>query len=411
MKILVVDPSSNDYIQISALYKQSADVSLMLSGADVLDEIGKKKPDIIVTDSDLGDMSGIELLQKLRSPEVNCQSAVLILSSDPSLDTKIKAYQFGADEYIVKPVENDLLSERINILIQRLGLGGNMDETAQDSPKLHPSNSKKIVFHSLRGGSGVSTIAVNTAMALQNLWQKPTIILDTAFFNGQVSMLLNISPKKNIADLESAIFSGTDHPEIAAIIEEHKSGLSIIAAPRHPTAMDFMNEVFWESMQATLSTRFEYIIVDTPHDFNDSTISNLIDADVILLVVNPEMSSLRVAVSALRTYENIGIPKEKIRVILNHNVPNFIIEPSKIQTALGVNIDLVIPHEPVEVTKAINVGLPVVNTKPTLPISIKFLDLAYGLSMDSHKKMENDLLTPLAAQVKERFNSKKAKAT
>lgn len=409
MKILVVDPTSNDYIQISALYKQTADVSLMLSGIDAVADIAKKTPEIIIASSELGDMTGNEFLQKIRSPEINCQSAVMILSSDPSLDTKIKAYQFGADEYIIKPVNTDLLSERINILIQRFGFGGDQDEAAKNSPKLHPSNSKKIVFHSLRGGSGVSTIAVNTAMAIQNLWQKPTIILDTALFNGQVSMLLNITAKKSIADLESAILSGTEHPEIVAIIEEHKSGLSIIAAPRHPTAMDFMNEVFWESMQATLSTRFDYIIVDTPHDFNDSTISNLIDADVILLVVNPEMSSLRVAVSALRTYENIGIPNEKIRVILNHNVPNFTIEPSKIQTALGVKIDIVIPHEPVEVTKAINIGLPVVDTKPTIPISTKFFDLAFGLSHDGHKQMEKEQLTPIAAQVRDRFNSKKTK--
>lgn len=408
MKIIVIDPSSESYIQISSLYKQSAEITLLMSAGEAFEKITKGAADIIVIDYDLGDMDGISFLQKIRSPEINCQAAVLVLSGDPALDTKIKAYQYGADEYLVKPVTPELLSERINILIQRLGLAGEIEEAAKNGPKVHPSNSKKVVIHSLRGGSGVSTIAVNTALALHKLWNAPSIILDTAFFNGQVSMLLNINAKKNISDLEHAIFSGTEHQEIVSIIEEHKSGLSLIATPRFPTAMDFMNEVFWESMFTTLATRFEYVVVDTPHDFTDPTISNLIDADIIMLVVNPEMSSLRVAVSALRTYENIGIPMDKVRVALNHNVPNFTIEPAKIQTALGVPIDIVIPYEPVEVTKSINIGNPVVDNKPTLPLSIKFFDLAFRLSSDEHKQMEQERLNPLATQVKERIAQAKS---
>lgn len=407
MKILVVDPTSNDYLLISAIFKQIAEVKLVFSGLDAIEQLDLSV-NLVVISSDLADMDAITLLQKIRSANVNAKVAVLILSSDPSLETKLKAYQYGADEYLVKPVTAEMISDRINVLFQRMGFSQDPEvvfesEKSAQSPNL---NSKKIVFHSLRGGSGVSTLAVNTSVALVELWRAPTILMDTAFYNGQVTMLLNHNQKKSFSDMESAIFSGSEHPEILSAIEEHNSGLSLLAAPRYPTSLDFLNEVFWDSVKASLTPRFNYILVDTPHDFSDPTISNLIGADMIMLVVNPEMSSLRVAVGALRTYKQIGIPQNKIQVILNHNVPNYTIDPVRIQTALDISIDAVIPHEAVEVTKAINVGMPVVKTKPNIPISSKIFEMAYRLSLDEHKMQEKGKLNQTAAQVKERLNIK-----
>jgi len=407
MRILVVDPTSNDYLLISAIYKQIAEVKLVFSGMEAIQQFNDDV-NILVIGTEMADMDGITLLQKIRSSEVNSKAAILLLSTDPSLETKLKAYQFGTDEYLVKPITAEMISDRIDILLQRMGFSqepGNLSVPEKPIPSAK-IRSKKIVFHSLRGGSGVSTLAVNTALAIVDLWQAPTIIMDTAFYNGQVAMLLNYNQKKSFADLKSGVFSGMEHPDIASAIEKHKIGVSVLAAPRFPTSLDFMNEVFWDSIQATLTPRFEYIVVDTPHDFSDSTISNLIVADTIILVVNPEISSLRAAVSALRTYKHIGISPKKIMVILNHNVPNYTIDPARIQSTLDINIDMVIPHEAVEVAKAINIGMPVVKTKPNIPISAKIFELAYKLSLDEHKALEIDQLSSLTAQVRERQNIK-----
>jgi Flp pilus assembly CpaE family ATPase len=110
-------------------------------------------------------------------------------------------------------------------------------------------------------------------------------------------------------------------------------------------------------------------------------------ANHILLVVTPEMASLRAAVGALNIYERLGFPDEKIHMVLNHNVNATGIRQPQLEKALGRRIDTVIPYEPNEVIRAINFGEPFFLKDPDLSISVAIENLAFNLSHEIHKNI------------------------
>ena len=73
--------------------------------------------DIIVLDLQLPDMSGFEVLKALRVAKV--QTPVLILSGISEMDSKVRSFGFGADDYVTKPFHREELVARIHAVVRR----------------------------------------------------------------------------------------------------------------------------------------------------------------------------------------------------------------------------------------------------------------------------------------------------
>jgi two-component system cell cycle response regulator CtrA len=101
-------------------------IELMLKGFNVyLTDLGEEgldlgklyDYDIILLDLNLPDMHGYDVLKKLRVAKV--QTPVLILSGIAELDSKIRSFGFGADDYVTKPFHRDELVARIHAVVRR----------------------------------------------------------------------------------------------------------------------------------------------------------------------------------------------------------------------------------------------------------------------------------------------------
>ncbi len=73
--------------------------------------------DIILLDLNLPDMHGYDVLKKLRVAKV--QTPVMILSGMAEIDSKIRSFGFGADDYVTKPFHRDELIARIHAVVRR----------------------------------------------------------------------------------------------------------------------------------------------------------------------------------------------------------------------------------------------------------------------------------------------------
>jgi two-component system cell cycle response regulator CtrA len=73
--------------------------------------------DIILLDLNLPDMHGYDVLKKLRVAKV--QTPVLILSGISEMDSKVRSFGFGADDYVTKPFHREELVARIHAVVRR----------------------------------------------------------------------------------------------------------------------------------------------------------------------------------------------------------------------------------------------------------------------------------------------------
>jgi len=116
-RILVVDDEqiireSLGFILVKAGYE----VSQAANGKDAANLVSSETFDLVVTDLEMPEMKGIELLEHimLNSPE----TMVIIITAFGSLETAIDALRKGASDYILKPVEFDELLAKVNLLLE-----------------------------------------------------------------------------------------------------------------------------------------------------------------------------------------------------------------------------------------------------------------------------------------------------
>ena len=86
-------------------------------GEEALEVAKHYEYDAILMDLDLPDMSGVEVLRKLRLNKV--ATPVVVLSGQTDLDTKIKCLSAGADDFLVKPANNAELAARLRAVVRR----------------------------------------------------------------------------------------------------------------------------------------------------------------------------------------------------------------------------------------------------------------------------------------------------
>jgi two-component system, cell cycle response regulator CtrA len=73
--------------------------------------------DLILLDLNLPDMSGLDVLRQLRVAKIN--TPIMILSGSTEIDTKVKTFGGGADDYLTKPFHKDELIARIHAVVRR----------------------------------------------------------------------------------------------------------------------------------------------------------------------------------------------------------------------------------------------------------------------------------------------------
>ena len=118
MRVLVIEDDSTTAQSIELMLKsESFNVYTTDLGEEGID-LGKIYDyDIILLDLNLPDMSGFEVLRKLRVSKV--KTPILILSGLAGIEDKIKGLGFGADDYVTKPFHKDELVARIHAIVRR----------------------------------------------------------------------------------------------------------------------------------------------------------------------------------------------------------------------------------------------------------------------------------------------------
>jgi len=121
INVLVVDDEAVLAEMVSmALRYEGWNIATAGDGAAALESARSQRPDVVVLDVMLPDMSGLDVLRKLR--EESPQLPVLLLTAKDALEDRIAGLTAGGDDYVTKPFSLEEVVLRLRALLRRTGV-------------------------------------------------------------------------------------------------------------------------------------------------------------------------------------------------------------------------------------------------------------------------------------------------
>jgi len=118
-KILVVDDTPrNVKLLADLLTVRGYEVVTAASGREALAKIERERPDLVLLDVVMPEMSGYEVCHKIREfPETRILPVVMVTALDPA-EERIKGIEAGADDFLTKPINQAELLARVKSLLR-----------------------------------------------------------------------------------------------------------------------------------------------------------------------------------------------------------------------------------------------------------------------------------------------------
>lgn len=117
-KVLVVDDNASIREMLRDLLKDTYDVELAEDGLKGLSKAKEIMPDLVLSDVMMPQVDGYELVKRIRDDDQLCHLPIILLTAKNSKESKLKGYEYGADAYVSKPFNSDILLARIQSLIE-----------------------------------------------------------------------------------------------------------------------------------------------------------------------------------------------------------------------------------------------------------------------------------------------------
>lgn len=401
-RILVVDDNVMNLKMASTVLKQVGyEVTTAQSGQEALRQVEQHQPDLIIVDLMMPDMDGYEVCRRVRSKPRLAHLPIMILTAADTLEEKVKGFEVGADDYMVKPYQPVEFQARVKSLLRR-------SVVSPSSLVSRPPN-KTLALFSLRGGAGVSTLAINLAVSLNQIWQFPTVLVDLNLTCGFDAVLLNLPLHNTWADLGNIAPAEIEAEMLDRVLLTHPSGLRVLAAPRRPEQGEKITGEHVTQMINLLKEQYYYVVLDLPHDFRETTLAGLDATDQILALMSPELASVYATSRALDMFEDLDYSRESIYLILNWTFQHNGLARPDIEAALKHPVNLVVPFAPDPLISAINTGVPLVIKSPDNPLGALIEDTAFSLSQDTHKAQQVGTPSPAWKRVTQRLRQRQKK--
>lgn len=362
-RILFVDDNiETQKLVNTVLARQSFKVISAYSGEQALELARQEQPDLILMDLLMPGMDGLEVIRRLRGMSATAHIPIIIFTVKTDLKTKSAAFEAGADDYLTKLTAPAEVSMRIRAAVRHTGV-----KRAWVTGILAP-----------RGGLGVSTVAFNAAVSLQQLCDDRVIVADFRPGQGAIGTLAGYGDAIGLTRLLQMGQDAVGADEVEQELLLHSSGVSLLSASVDPKDAHLVTSVgHFEIIARHLASLARYVILDLGPSLPPSTACLLGQLDQVVVVIEPNPQTVaqsKLLMNALRDYR---VVRNKISVVMvNRGGSSLQLTLSQIEDSLGFPPLVVVPPAPELAYRAANDGTPMIKLQPESLLAEQFTKLA-----------------------------------
>jgi pilus assembly protein CpaE len=382
LRILVIakyDPTF-DWVQLS-LQEQNYELAGHVDSLDqALRKLERTQVDVILADSSVEGVLQTKWIQQLsvQLPE----TLMLVIATNTEMDFVREAMLAGAQGFLLKPFSLSELSQSIGqvhqLWLQRQSI---LVETQREATTASTTRARSMAVFSPKGGTGVTTLAVNLAVAIKQQTDSPVLLVDADLCTGDVDIFLNIFSKYSVLDLIH-MDQKVDRELLDRVVTEHAGGITVL---RGDPRLQFIDEPIEagqmsELLEELISVWDGYLIVNTNNSLDRWTLEILDAVDTVLLVATPELPSLRIVRNFLDLAEADADPGEKWQVVMTSYQSQKVLRMTDIEASIRYPIKGTVGAHDVLVSTSINRGTPIMLSHAKSAFAKDVLKLAKQLT-------------------------------
>ncbi|MGE0821055.1 MAG: AAA family ATPase [Candidatus Binatia bacterium] len=316
---------------------------------------------------------------KLRFPDVH----LVMTSADSSSQVILQALRSGAEEFFSQPFNWPEVVQSLERLRERISV----------QMSSHKQSGHLVTVFSSKGGVGTTTVTTNLGIGLTTAHEKDVCLVDLVLQFGALTSFLNLDASYTILDFVKNV-QRIDNMFLEGSLAKHGSGLRVLAEPSYAEEAGKITAGDIEQVLDALLPAFDYVLVDSPKEFDETSFVALDKSDLILFVLEMSIPALRSAHKALESLERLRIDTKKVRLLMNRYQKSRLLTPEAVEKALGLQTFYALPNDYPTAIAALNQGIPIQEASPSSKLAKSYRGLADALIRElsvvpSHKLLEN----------------------
>jgi pilus assembly protein CpaE len=319
--VLIVDDSV-DTLRLTGMvfHRGGYQVHTARSGAEALDKVATLRPNLLVLDVMMPDMSGLDLCKQLRGTADTAQLPIIMVSAKGFVDDRISGFEAGADDYVAKPADPQELLARAKALLHRASYG-------------QKPAAQTVAVVGAKGGVGTTTVAVNLAATLM-LEGHLVVLVELRPDRGSAGTYLNLEAAHDLGDLLAIEADNIDGQNVSKSILRHPTGLQTVLAPGKGSGRVLTPEHV-QSIIRALRQQVEFIVLDLAAVTAPGARQALEASDHIFLITEPETVSVACAKKDLAILEEWGVHSQTQIVIVARTAPEVTLQRTEVENQLN----------------------------------------------------------------------------
>lgn len=333
--VLVIDADSASRNYLVATLSHSGYTVLSASlGREGLISAWRDQPGIIILDPALPDLTGLELVSRLRQDRRTSKTVLVALGTREDPQEIAALLAAGCSEYMVKSSQT---VPKLLELIPRLATG------KLKEPK---KRARLIVFLCAKGGTGTSTLCANIAMCLaSDMPDKKVAVLDLVLPIGSIAHIVGYTDPLNLitaAQLGPA-------QSTAAYYQDNLPRISgwyfhlLAGAPDPESANQLSGDRVGNILQAIMES-FDYVFVDLGRSLSRISLPIIQKADVLALILSTDLATADLTMTVLEYLKIKGVDLQRVFPIQNRAVGLEGLTKAELEKKIGLPICLNMPY-------------------------------------------------------------------
>lgn len=243
--------------------------------------------------------------------------------------------------------------------------------------KFFSRHGKIILVFSAKGGCGKTTLSINLAEALSNIYKKDVCLVDFDLQFGDIAIALQTEPTKTMSQA-IGMRENLDELGIKSLITNKSEHLDLLLAPTNPTDVEFISADLVEKVLSSLQNSYDFLIIDSPPAFTDVVLKSFDMMDKCLLLTTLDMPAVKNMRVVIETLAALKVDSSKLEYVLNRSNLNTSLTIEEVEEILGREFFAKIPSS-ADVSTSANVGQSLIAYDAKNPVAREISSIAKKL--------------------------------